>query len=266
MLLYLGLQLVQRQRQAIDSLTSANARLTGEQFVAEFERDASQAESCLLKERLGDFQFSVDGLAPVENARRIRILLDGVRKRHPIARHFFVLHNELSFPLLEDPVDLPAAAVEKNTANGAEAQFAEALSQAEALELRRNRPGAAAALYRKSYELPVPGSMKALALARIARCLRKSGDASAAVRIYQQLAQDYDQVYDPFGRPYGLIAGLELAELELDSRESEQIIEFLDRELIDGKWEISGQQLDYFLEKIRKRTSAPYDQNPDRRR
>ena len=71
-LLYLGLQSVQRQRQAIDSLTSANARLAGEQFVTSFERDVIQlAESCLLDERLGDFQFSGGSLAPVENARRI---------------------------------------------------------------------------------------------------------------------------------------------------------------------------------------------------
>ena len=259
-LLYLGLQSVQRQRQAVDSLIGANARLAGDQFVAAFERDVNQlAESCLLGERFSDFQSSGGGLTTVENARRIRIFLDGARKRHPIARHFFLMQqNDLSFPLLEDPVALSEAAIEKSTAKGAEAQFAEALAQAEALELRQNRPGAAAVLYRKSFELPVPGSMKALVLARIARCLRKSGDARAAVRTYQQLARDYDQVYDPFGRPYGLIAGFELAELELDSPESEQILENLYRGLINGRWEISGRQLDYFLEKIRKRTIAEW--------
>ncbi len=105
--------------------------------------------------------------------------------------------------------------------------------------------------------------MKALALARIARCLQKSGETGHAEKTYQRIARDYDQMYDPFGRPYGIIAGWELAELESDSKASAQILEGLYRGLIGGRWEISGQQLDYFLDKISKRRNAAADADTD---
>jgi hypothetical protein len=47
-LLFLGLQSVRRQRQAVTSLTASNLRLSGEGLVAELERRVSQlAETCL---------------------------------------------------------------------------------------------------------------------------------------------------------------------------------------------------------------------------
>jgi hypothetical protein len=47
-LLYLGLQSVRRQAQAVASLTAANRRLSGERLVAEFERRVEElAQTCL---------------------------------------------------------------------------------------------------------------------------------------------------------------------------------------------------------------------------
>jgi hypothetical protein len=80
---------VQRQRQAIDGLTLANLRLSGERLAAELERRAWQlAERCLRDAELAGLR--VDHALTPEQARPLRNLLTKIGARHPIARQFKV--------------------------------------------------------------------------------------------------------------------------------------------------------------------------------
>src|SRR4029453_12444723 len=90
-LLFLGLQSVRRQHQAVASLTASNLRLSGERLAASLERPVKGlAEICLRKKESGGLEHSAGVSISPEEARRLRRLLEGVEKRHPIADQLFV--------------------------------------------------------------------------------------------------------------------------------------------------------------------------------
>jgi hypothetical protein len=91
-LLFLGLQSVQRQRQAISSLTVSNLRLSGERLAAEMERRVLKlAEAALSDSELAQLRLASGDVENPEVARSVRTRLESVQARHPIARHFFIL-------------------------------------------------------------------------------------------------------------------------------------------------------------------------------
>ncbi len=211
-LLFLGLQSVRRQRQAIANLTVSNLRLSGERLASEIERRVSRpAEACL---RDSDFVrlplVSGEPESP-EAARSLRARLESVRALHPIAQRFFVLQGtRILFPLLRTPPprNLDAVLVRENPKVGE--RFRALFIEAENRELREHHPDLALPAYRQSNELEVSDSLRALALARVARCLQKMNRAQEAEQAYRVLSQRYGDLYDLLHRPYALIAGLEL--------------------------------------------------------
>jgi signal transduction histidine kinase len=257
--LYLGLESVQRQRQAITSLTLANLRLSGEQLAAEFERHARQlAEKCLRNEELGSLR--VDATLTPEQARPIRDLLTKVGARHPIARQFFIWQDgSVRFPLLRSP-PLPALGsmlLPKEGKKNPDTRALSLLGEGEELELRQDRLEQAVSRYRQAYKLSVSDEAKALALARLARCLRKNNKPEEAEQAYAELQEKYGQRYGPLFRPYAVVAALELSSLARSpTKSSFAALGSLQRDLVQGHWELSADQLEFFLREIRDRVPA----------
>src|SRR5262249_25480521 len=81
-------------------------------------------------------------------------------------------------------------------------------------------------------------------------CFQKANQPNEAEQAYRELAQRYGDLSDPFHRPYGLIAGLELDDL---ARGSAFSLADLYRELAQGRWELSAEQSDYFRARIEER-------------
>jgi signal transduction histidine kinase len=261
-LLFLGLQSVQRQRQAISSLTESNLRLSGERLAGELERRVWQlAEACLRDGELAQLRLSDGEAETLETARQMRTLLARVAARHPIARHFFVLQdNAVRFPALSRPTAQPLNVYLANQDQASGRRFAALFETAEQQELNQQRPDLALGGYRQSYALPVAAALKALALARVARCLQKTNQPSEAEQAYRELAQKYGDLSDPFHRPYGLTAGLELDDLARAQGRpvvSDSSLADLYRELAQGRWELSAEQSDYFRARFEERLKAP---------
>jgi signal transduction histidine kinase len=257
--LYLGLESVQRQRQAITSLTLANLRLSGEQLAAELERRARHlAENCLRDEELGGLR--IDRALTPERARPIRNLLAKVGARHPIAHQFFIWQDgSVRFPLLRSP-PLPALDTmlpPKEGKNDPDGRALSLLGEGEELELRQDRLEQAVSHYRQAYELSVSDDVKALALARLARCLHKSNKHQEAEQAYAELQEQYGQRYDRFHRPYAVVAALEFGSLAKSlTQSSAAALVSLQRDLVQGRWELSADQLDCFLAAIEERVPA----------
>ena len=142
-LLYLALQSVERQREAIRVLSESNRQLANEKAAAEVERRSLElARQALDRPPTPPFRPAV-----------------------PWVRHYFIIENgvivypRLSTPLPQEPDGLP-----------------ESFRDAEALEVREGKLREAAATYRTVYETAVPKPVKALALNRMARCLQALGD------------------------------------------------------------------------------------------
>jgi signal transduction histidine kinase len=264
-LLFLGLQSVRRQRQAVASLTASNLRLSGERLAAELERRVSQlAEACLRDKEIVRIQDSAGPTDALDEARRLRLLLESIEKRHPIADQLFVIQaDSVRYPIPRAPEARP---IEEDLALERPAsgrRFGTLFAEAETLELLEGRLLEALAGYRNCSELPVADRLKAVALARVARCARKLGDRQAAEAAYQRLAERHGDLSDGFHRPYALVAGLELYDLKRARGEDDgSRLGALQIDIAKGRWEVGADQADYFLAQLRER--APQLSEPDR--
>jgi len=264
-LLFLGLQSVRRQRQAVTSLTASNLRLSGERLAAKLERRVSQlAEACLRDNEIVRIHGSLGAPIAPDEARRLRLLLEAVERRHPIAEQLFVIQGDLvRYPVLQAPDARPLEedlALERSVSGR---RFETLFGEAERLELLEGRPREAFAGYRKCSELAVADRLKATALARVARCARKLGEREAAEAAYERLAKRYGDLSDGFYRPYALVAGLELCDLKKSRGEDErERLAALQADLAAGRWELGADQADYFLAQLRER--APQLPDPNR--
>jgi signal transduction histidine kinase len=256
-LLVLGLQSVARQREAIAGLAVSNLRLSADRLAAELERRArALADACLHDPGLTRLGLVEGRTGTPEETRRLRAKLAAVGARHPIAEQFFVVRgDEVLFPPLQAP--LPKG-VEASRSENPEAsrRFADLWSQAESEEFQAERPDRALGIYRQAHELPVSAPLKALALARVARCLAKLRDLEAAERTYRSLAERYGDLYDDFQRPYGIVAALERQDLLARIGSKTDVLLPVYRALRDGHWELDGDQLEYFVDRIHERLPA----------
>jgi len=244
-LLYLGLQSVKRQREAIVSLSESNLRLSGDRLAAELERRTSElAASALEDPDVVSLPLPADGRFTPEVGARIRNAFGRIQARHPIARHFFLLQgNAVRFPLLRAPSPQPLLATSKDARH-----FEQLFSEAEDQELRLQRPDLALESYRQSYQLALPDAWKARALERMARCLQETQQAAKAGEAYRTLLGRYGGLYDSFFRPYAVVAVLEM--------KAPDLVPQLQREMLRGQWELTAEQMDYFWERLIKLPGA----------
>jgi len=236
-LLYLGLKSVQRQRDAINALLVSNLRLSGEKLASELEHQTAQLAGACLREVAEVDVGTSDG-------RQIRLQFERLRERHPIAGYFFLLEgNSVRYPRLRTPPprQLDSYATSEDPAGGK--KFAALFREAEDQELRLDHPEQALAGYRRCYELPTAASLKALALSRVARCCQKSGRPGAAQQAYRTLLENYGDLHDLSHRPYALAAGFEVE--QTPARQAQ-----LYRDLVGGRWELSAEQVEYFLSRL----------------
>jgi hypothetical protein len=254
--LYLGLQSVRRQAQAVSSLTAVNLRLSGERLAAEIERRVEQsAQACLRDGEMAGLAVNPETPLTPREARRLRAVLERIEGRHPIADQLFRLRGgHVIYPLLEAPESRPIKEDLTREKSASRGRFAALFSEAERLELVENRARKALENYRKCSELPVSDGLKALALARVARCGRKLKEPRAAEEAYELLGQRYGDFSDGFHRPYALVAGIELYDLRrARGQEQRGSLATLHRDLVAGRWEMSADQADYFLAQLRHR-------------
>jgi signal transduction histidine kinase len=123
------------------------------------------------------------------------------------------------------------------------------MARAESHEMRDANPAQALEEYRRAAVMAQSGRARALALARVARCFTKMRQPDEAAKVWQVVAERHADEYDLFGRPFGLVA-----KLELPGSRSE-----LYGEMVKGRWELNAEQLDYFREKLGIREAAETD-------
>lgn len=224
----LGVDAARRQREAVSALAESNRRLLGQRIAGELEALVRErAEACLDEPGVREaVAIAVDAETPAE-IRGARRHFEAVASAHPIARHFFVLDaSGARFPLTRD---LPRSFAPHTDSTR---QFRRLIEEAESLEIIERDVPRALERYAAASRLETTAPSRALALSRMARCQRKLGADQDAARLYHLIAEEHGDDYDRFHRPYGLVAALALGETPTD--------------LYQGRWELSGQQLDFF--------------------
>ena len=175
MLLYLAVQSVERQRQAIATLAKSNHALGAEKLAARVQQRSRELTSECLKQRTGC----------------------------EIATHFFTFQDRgLISPRI------------RSVTRSDQRALPPAFLGAETLEFQPGRLEDALIAYRAAHDSAASTALRALALSRIARCLHKLHRKKEVFSAWQQLLRDYGGLYDPVGRPYSLTARFELGQVE----------------------------------------------------
>src|SRR5260221_422169 len=101
-MLFLGLNSVTRQRQAVATLAAHNALLVTEKLAAGVERKVEElAAACLQDRELALLPGLFDGARSPQEVRKIRSLFDRVISRHRIADQLFLFEGGiLRYPLI----------------------------------------------------------------------------------------------------------------------------------------------------------------------
>jgi signal transduction histidine kinase len=257
-LLYLGVVSLYRQRQALEGLATANMRLLEGRVIDGIEARATEfARACLLDVRFSTLVPRTMWSVP-ESVHALRRRIDEIRRNHAICGDVFVLAGpDVRFPQLDEPLPRASDALLAGEPRASGARVRALLADAEVMESAERYP-AAAQVYSQAARLAVTTQVRALALARIARCQTRAGDELGAARSWDRLAAEYPDSYDLAWRPHALVAGVELAQLAApgsaggprpgDPRAA--VIRDLQRDLAGARWHLSPGQAEYFAQRL----------------
>ena len=251
-LCYLGLSSISTERQALDTLAGNNARLTGERLADAIEARAfSLAGACLHDPDLAGVDVPAGSASP-SLRRALRRRLESVRARHPIARALVLLRD--GSPIVPEPADQFSRRLDRLAAGelqAARAAFDRLFAQAQSVEVGDLRPADAQRLYEQASALLVSDERRALALEGLARCAVKSKDLPAATRAYQTLLARFPDQYNLSNWPYGVVAALELHDLNAaGDRSGADPRQAVLRDLIVGRWELTAESANYLRGKL----------------
>lgn len=239
-LLGLGLQSVRRQQDAIVQLEDANLRLTADQAARTLASRVSAAAAACLRDRAW----------PRAEREASPAAMSSLARRHPVAGHLvLVADGQVAYPRLVSATDVPDAADSAGEGCGG------AVDAAEAREFAGDIPQALQG-YRQCLTTDgLDATSRARLLARVARAERRRGDNTAAAEIYAALASTHGDVSDRFGRPFGLVAALELHGLR--APRAEAALRRAREDLARGRWHVSDEQATYFLDEMAARLGGP---------
>jgi signal transduction histidine kinase len=250
-LLYLGIQAVQRQREAIDQLAQANRQLQERTLAAALElRLIAEAGLCLRDAAavLGKPEWPVDWSEP-GRARDLRVAFEGIARRHGLAKAaFFMEDGVVRVPRTQ--LALPLGLTER-LADTTDQALAGVFEDAAALE-RSGRLRDALRLYTSLHARATHPAAAAGASVRIARTYERMGQLRRAADIHRRVMEEYADVYDASGRPHGLVAAVEWQ--RLSGRHSDigpaAAWRNVRQAFASGRWELDPDAADYFAAEL----------------
>jgi signal transduction histidine kinase len=256
--------LVQQQLQVAE-LSATNLKASTERLAIEMEEQVSRlAVKCLndgLVVRL--LNDPTVGTTPDESHRLRQDLLEA-RKRYVFARHFVVTRGkQVLFPRLDPwPLLRQSSSKPPKQARGSSLDFWLLLDRGDAqyVQLRYDQ---ALTYFKRAEALPVGGQLKALALARIGRIYLGSNRLTEAAQTYRELLSRFGDEYSEEGVPYSL--NLVHLPAQLVGRiypDYRQRLQAVYKDLTQGRWEMSGKQLDFYLSELERRLSLKPEERP----
>jgi len=131
--------------------------------------------------------------------------------------------------------------------------FASLFRRAEYLEFTQGKFAQAAELYQKCILSTPIKQLQAFALERYGRCLARTKRNNEASRVYRKLYEEYGQVKNRVGLPYGLTAALfwpyAVRDQPIERNVLEMLVEALDK-LRNGEWSLNKSSYDFYSQEI----------------
>ena len=240
---YLSFSTFAQRRESVRRLLESNLWISGESALKSIEATLLEHEKKALKPE----NFTRLN----EQKEKQQALSDHSKLSKEIHGQLFLVDAEYQIIIPKTgKEDISIFPGEKDVQN---TEFAQALKQAESLEFSKKNYSRAAESYRKCYSLAPTNQHKALALGALGRCLLSSKKYREAYRAYSELSAKYGQFQNKSGHPYGILAGIQLYEIErLRKREetSLKILFSLYEKIRNGVWLINLPTYEFFIVEI----------------
>jgi len=196
-------------------------------LAAKGDQDAAYFSFSL--EKLKQQELLIEEIFAFENGRNIRF---------PNAHLLFLPNPDVLYP--------PVAPLDGETTR--------LIQKGEMLEFQKKNHPLALREYRQALNRLSEPASRADILSKIARIQKKSKRNREALRTYETLAQDYDQVKIRDGVPWGLAARLEIGSLHIALDDfSQALSSYIQayRDLLQGRWTLDRAQFDHYSSRIK---------------
>jgi signal transduction histidine kinase len=242
-----------RQQNTVKQLSRSNLKFAGERIAFELESSLPVAAATALKSSgARELWNALKENPTIQDARTFRVRCGELEASQPLSRYFVVAEGRhLVFPVVASP---PAKPPEDRSPAGR--QFAALLSTA-----RPDRHLEAIEVYRQAEALEVPSRLKAYACSLAAAAQSNASGAPSAVPHYRKLLTTYGDQYDAAQVPYA-VALSTLPDRILESVYREYTLESLYRDIVVGRWEMSAEQTESYLQGLEHRLGLQTSARP----
>jgi len=180
--------------------------------------------------------------------------IDSLKNRNPLVEEVFFSENyeKIQFPLAR-LLFLPDGSTQSFSSSSATSAPARKVPDGQQLEFQQKKYRQALASYEKELEQISNPQIKAELLSSIARVQKKSALFPDAVKTYEVIARDYNDILTTGGVPLGLAAQSEISSLLLttgDTLSALKTISDLYQDLVTRRWMLERAQYDFFLQHI----------------
>ena len=245
-ILGLGIATVRRQNDALEALRLTTRALQQARIAEDLDRAMLDAAAAAFRDStFGKVveQLSSQNPSEVDGARR---QIDGFRSRHPVVRDVFVVvGGTISYPRVDAPLLRTLDDVVNSEAPDVRGAVRDLLARAQDLEA--SDAVAATKAYQTAMALARTPGAQALAFAGAARAHAQAGDRAAAAEAWRSVIRRFSDIYSPSGRPYGLIAAVELSAVATPN--DEEVVRMRDA-LLAGRWAVTPDQAQYFYSRL----------------
>lgn len=240
---YLSLNTFSQRREAVKKLLESNLWITGEAALTSIEGALVEYEKKFLQ--------SENFIRLIQSKNPNQTFFSSPLVSKDIAGQLFLLDTgyKIIFPETGGENTL-GVQWEREMPNN---QFAQLIKKAEFFEFSQKNYARASELY-KECTLSAPSKMnRAMAFEGLARCLLSSGRFNEATKVYNELSNNYGQLQNRAGHPYGIIAALQLYEIACENKEEDNCLRMLlglYGKIREGIWLINQPVYDFYISEI----------------
>jgi len=249
---YFSFNTFAKRRESVKRLLESNLWISGQAALQSVENRLLEFEKQALRNE--NFSRLIDQTVMTQKSTGSAVL-----SIETLGRHFILDENfRIAFPKTVSP-ESPFISFEQGPTDS---QFEKSFGNAEYLEFSHRNYMKAAEEYQKSLEAAVSKQNQAVALEGLGRSLLFSRRYQRAREAYNKLSRDYAQLRNKAGHPYGLVAALQLYEIDQEQKKEEDGLRtLLDvyEKLRNGVWLLDSPTYDFFISEIESNFDSKFD-------
>lgn len=239
---YLSLRTFSQRREAVKKILESNLWISGEAALKSIEGSLLDHETKALSRE--------NFLHLKQSQKAHQTFLSSSLLSKDIAGELFLL--DADYQLIFPETGGKDASLFQWDKDKSDSQFGRLFQRAELFEFSQKNYTRAAELYRKC-TLSAPSKQhRAIALEGLGHCLFSARSYDEAYKVYSDLSKNYGQFQNRAGHPIGIIAILQLNEIDKLRNKDRNLKILLDlyQKIQDGAWSLNPAAYDFFIAEI----------------